>query len=562
MIGLQVFNLPDKHIFFKEECVEFNYRWLTEELQIPPEEITFVEDIWCGGGNLGPSVEAFVGGLEIGNMVFMQYKTFHDGTREELPVKVIDVGIGLERIAWLLNGSATSYVDTFKHSLPFLTEKLGVKINDEIWEKFGPYSCMLDVDDCANLDDTWRDISKKIGIEEHKIKEAMGPVKDLYIILDHTRTALMIMYDGYLPGNIGGGSNIRNIIRRVFAILQNNGWWDKLKFEGLIELLEYHKMDLEEIYGKFKNTDNIREVLKLELTKWQNTDKDAKTKLDKLLKDKKNVLNIDDWIYCMGTWGIPADKISLISQLQIPNNLYLEIEKRNFILSCKKAENILYDTSHLKETEVLFYSGDETHEFTGKVVDVFTNMTDKDNMRQDIVILDRSSFYPTSGGQEHDTGTLIINGVVYSVINVEKVGKCNLHFLDYELKGDKKDLIGLDVKGNVDVSRRRQLMAHHTGTHIVFAACKRVLGSHVWQNGAKKTINNAHLDITHYQPLTYEEEQKIEQEANRIILQGTHITKSFKNKSDAEKEYGFSLYQVSLYNNFNFIRVVLYQEIA
>lgn len=74
-----MFNYPDKFVFFKEECVEFNYKWLTEELEIDPEEITFVEDVWAGGGNLGPSIEYFINGLELGNMVFMQYKTFHDG---------------------------------------------------------------------------------------------------------------------------------------------------------------------------------------------------------------------------------------------------------------------------------------------------------------------------------------------------------------------------------------------------------------------------------------------------------------------------------------------------
>ena len=83
-------------MFFKEETVEFNYLWLTEELGIDPDEITFIEDVWAGGGNLGPSIEYFVGGLELGNMVFMQYKTFHDGSREELPIKIIDTGIGLD----------------------------------------------------------------------------------------------------------------------------------------------------------------------------------------------------------------------------------------------------------------------------------------------------------------------------------------------------------------------------------------------------------------------------------------------------------------------------------
>lgn len=116
MLGIQVFNLPGQYVFFKEECVEFNLRWLIEELEIDPDQITLIEDVWAGGGNLGPSVEYFVNGLEVGNMVFMQYKTFPDGSREELPVKVIDVGIGLERVPWLINGTPTSYMDVFKNA--------------------------------------------------------------------------------------------------------------------------------------------------------------------------------------------------------------------------------------------------------------------------------------------------------------------------------------------------------------------------------------------------------------------------------------------------------------
>ena len=120
MMGIQVFNYPDNHKFFAAETLEFNYRYLTETLKVDPEEITFVEDVWAGGGNLGPSIEYFVHGLEVGNMVFMQFKTFHDGSREELDIKVVDVGVGLERIAWLANGSATSYMDTFATALDFV----------------------------------------------------------------------------------------------------------------------------------------------------------------------------------------------------------------------------------------------------------------------------------------------------------------------------------------------------------------------------------------------------------------------------------------------------------
>lgn len=82
-------------------------------MEIDLDEVTLIEDVWSGGGNLGSSVEIFCNGLEVGNMVFTRFKYFPDGSLEELDIKVIDVGIGLERIPWLINGSPTSYCDIF-----------------------------------------------------------------------------------------------------------------------------------------------------------------------------------------------------------------------------------------------------------------------------------------------------------------------------------------------------------------------------------------------------------------------------------------------------------------
>jgi alanyl-tRNA synthetase len=251
MLGQQVFNSPDNHIFFKDECLEFNHRWLTEGLGIDPDEITYVEDVWAGGGNMGPSIEYFIRGMEVGNMVFMQYKTFHDGSREELDIKVIDVGIGLERVAWIYNGSPTSYQDTFQNAYTYVMSKLNVEYNNDIWEKFGPYSCTLNMDEVDDPEATWKQIADQIGQEVSEVKSAIKPIQEVYIILDHTRTILITISDGALPSNVGGGGNVRNILRRVFSILKRNGWWDKLGMEGLLEIFEQHKIDLAGIYGKF-----------------------------------------------------------------------------------------------------------------------------------------------------------------------------------------------------------------------------------------------------------------------------------------------------------------------
>jgi alanyl-tRNA synthetase len=116
-------------------------------------------------------------------------------------------------------------MDTFQNALGYLREKLNVELNNEVWDKFGPYSCQLNIDEVDDIDKTWAQLSEKIGIDVETLKKAITPVKDLYIILDHTRSVLMTITDGSLPANVGGGGNVRNILRRVFSIMERNGWW-------------------------------------------------------------------------------------------------------------------------------------------------------------------------------------------------------------------------------------------------------------------------------------------------------------------------------------------------
>lgn len=182
-------------------------------------------------------------------------------------------------------------------------------------------------------------------------------------------------------------------------------------------------------------------------------------------------------------------------------------------------------------------------EFDATIVDVFNNVMMKN--LPNILILDRSAVYPTSGGQQHDNAFVKISGIdeQYTIVDAVKVGKVVLHILDKPLEGGADAFKGKKVHVIIDKERRKQLQAHHTGTHIVFAACRNVLGPHIWQNGAKKTIEGAHLDITHYKSLTKEEELQIENFANRIITNCNKINKSLMDKAEAEKQFGFKLYQ-------------------
>ena len=190
----------------------------------------------------------------------------------------------MERIAWLYNGTPTSYCDTFRNALDFLKGKLSIEINNDIWAKFGPYSCLLNIDEVDDIEKTWAKLSELIGIDAETLKKAITPVKDMYIILDHTRSALMTITDGSLPANVGGGGNVRNILRRVFSILEKNGWWDLLSMDDFLQIFEKHKEDLQGIYGEFAAYKSFEDIIKVEFDRWKNTDEVQRKNLEKLLK--------------------------------------------------------------------------------------------------------------------------------------------------------------------------------------------------------------------------------------------------------------------------------------
>lgn len=224
-----------------------------------------------------------------------------------------------------------------------------------------------------------------------EVKTAISEVKDLYIILDHTRTILITISDGSLPSNVGGGGNVRNILRRVFMIMKKNGWWEKMGMENLLLLFQMHKVDLEGVFGKFAEYKSFDGIIKVEHERWLNTD-DAQAKNLKALVDKKKkgknsngLLDIEDWIIAMTSWGIPADKIAEISKQPIPGNLYYEIATRQEKVAVAPAK-ILYNTVHIPETKNLYYDDGKMSKFSAIVLDVFANVLK--NNEKNLLILD------------------------------------------------------------------------------------------------------------------------------------------------------------------------------
>jgi alanyl-tRNA synthetase len=145
-------------------------------------------------------------------------------------------------------------------------------------------------------------------------------------------------------------------------------------------------------------------------------------------------------------------------------------------------------------------------------------------------------FYPTSGGQLFDTGTLD----KFKVIDVLNVGKVIVHKIDSTIP---KEYEGRTVQGRINWGRRIELMRHHTATHIINAAARTLLGSHVWQVGAEKSPERARLDISHFKSLSADELREIEAKANFAVMQNKPIQIEWKLRNEAEQEYGFTIYQ-------------------
>ena len=148
MIGQHAFNSKETGLFYwKDEALEHDFNYLTKVIGVKKEDLTFQEEIWAGGGSFGPSIEYTAHGLELGNCVFMQYKETENGKSEELKTKVIDMGAGLERLAWYSNGTPTSYDITFAKTLKKLVKDSGIKLPDKkLLLEFSRQAGHLDVD--------------------------------------------------------------------------------------------------------------------------------------------------------------------------------------------------------------------------------------------------------------------------------------------------------------------------------------------------------------------------------------------------------------------------------
>ena len=495
--------------------------WLTEGLGISDDEITFHEDAWAGGGNFGPCMEYFSRGLELGNQVYMMFEQSDSGNRE-LKLKVLDMGMGQERNAWFTQGTPTSFMTTFPTVIEKLLKKTGIRIDQELMRKFVPLSSGLNVDEVEDIDEAWKKISKATGIDEAALRKSVGETSALFSIAEHSRSLLVALSDGVLPSNVAGGYNLRVILRRALSFIEKYGWDISLG-----EVCEWHAQYLKPIFPELSlNLDDVKKILEVEKQKFlENRERSQKIAAKVAVSGitSKQLLEMYD------SQGVSPEQIveeaaKLGKRIEVPADFYGQVSEMHEHKARKPKEASPLNLEDVPETEALYFDDYKKIECTSKVLKIIGNK----------VILDKTVFYPTSGGQAFDIGE--INGS--KVTDVFKQGGVIIHVLE---KVSFKE--GDTVDCRVEFERRKQLTQHHTATHIINGACRKILGNHIWQAGAEKQVDKARLDITHYEQLSKEEIEKIEKLSNEIIKQNLKVISTFFPRDIAEKKYGFRLYQ-------------------
>ncbi|MFH1721117.1 MAG: alanine--tRNA ligase [Candidatus Altiarchaeota archaeon] len=524
MVGQHTFRTPQKpNVYFKEEGIKQMNEFLTKGLGIAEDELVYHEDVWAGGGNFGPSMEFFARGLELGNQVYMQYEVLPDGSDRELKTQVIDMGAGLERWSWFSQGTPMSYDTVFPKVMDYLYKQSGFKPGSDFMAKYGKYAGLLNFDEIDDAGSVWGKVATETGIELNELQKQVYQLRSLYAIADHTRTLVVAIHDGALPSNVGGGYNLRFILRRCWNLMAEYGY--ELDLPKVFDL---HIEEFGQWYTELKDKGMLHDIIEIEEKRHKETLKKGRALVERMVSSDEKITT-EKLIGLYDSQGIPPSIIKDIKpDLVVPDDFLAQVQARHEEVEKElvKGEELPND---LPETEQSYYQYENDLEFEAKV----------SAKHKDYLVLDKTYFYPEGGGQETDLGT--INGL--EVEMVEKANKAIAH----KVKGGENVLknikVGDIVKGKVLRERRKQLTIHHTATHVINAAAGRVLGPHIWQAGAHKSMDGARLDVTHYKAVTEAELKKIEEEANKIITNKIPVIKSIMKRNEAEGKHGFRLYQ-------------------
>ena len=531
MGGHHAFNYPECKIYWKNKTVEYCHEFLTNVLGAKPEEITYKESFWEGGGNAGPCFEVCIGGLEVATLVFMCYKVI-DNQYVSMPLKIVDTGYGIERFTWVSQKTPTAFQAIFPGVLDEVLKKTDIKLpSDDLLAKY-----VFLMSTKRNLSRTTKcELAQALGLDTEDLENVISPLENIFALLDHTKCLAFMLADGIVPSNVGEGYLARLVLRRTLRLMSSLNLDTPLSDIIALQIDYWGKT-----FPRLREMkDIILDMVDTEEKKYRNVLTKGAGVVERICRKtiKKEIRELPQEVLIdlYDSHGIPPELVSKIAskfglKVTIPSDFYAAVAAKHQkkVEKAEKRAAPMLDVKQYPPTKPLYYEDQYLFSFKARVIGAAENY----------VILDKTAFYPEGGGQPSDIGILKWQDKEAKVINVQKMGDVILHEIQGELPP-----VGEEVHGVIDANRRLALMRSHTATHLVLAAATKVLGRHVWQAGAQKGVQYSRLDITHYKPVDREAVKEIELLANKYIMANLPIKTYFMDRTEAEQKFGFRLYQ-------------------
>ena len=441
--------------------------------------------------------------LEVWNLVFMQYEKDEKGNLKPLPKGCIDTGMGLERITAVIQGVSSNY----------------------------------ETDLFAGI------ISKIEELSGRSFKDNKDTETAFRVIADHIRASVFILSEGIMPSNEGRGYVLRRIIRRAERFGKILG----LKEPFLYKLVDPVIQEFGDIYPELLKNENItKKILKIEEEKFLETLnlglEILEKEIDRLQKENRKIIPGEVLFKLYDTYGFPYD---LIRDHVLPLGFSLDLatfenlkekareeSRKTWKGALERAPQFIKDL--IKEDLQTLFVGYETLETKAKVIEI---KKEKDFY---YLITNLTPFYPEGGGQVYDTGIIIGSKGEGKVLETGK-----FHEIIYHKVKITKGVIEKDeeILMKVDQERRFHIQRHHTATHLLHAALRKVLGPHVRQAGSLVEEERLRFDFTHFQALTQKELNLVEDLVNRWILENYPVEIFWVKKEEAEKMGAIAIFE-------------------
>ncbi len=544
--------------YFKREAIGYAWEFLTRVVALPPERLwvtVYAEDdeaadIWLneigvdparftrigdkpGGrryesdnfwsmgdtGPCGPCSEIFYdhgpevrGGppgspeedgdryIEIWNLVFMQYNRDADGNMTPLPKPSVDTGMGLERLAAVLQGVHSNYeIDLFQALIRAAAEAT----------------------ETSDLES-----------------------KSLRVIADHIRSCAFLVVDGVLPGNEGRGYVLRRIIRRAIRHGYQLGQHQPF-FHALVDALDEQMGDA---YPELRRSrEHVKRVLRVEEERFAETIEQGMRILGEAIEQLDGKVIPGEVLFRLyDTYGFPLDLTA-----DIARERGLEVDEAGFEREMAAQRERARAASQFGVRQSVAVELDGVTDFTGyerledqsTVIALFRDGDPVDHLaagESGMVVLDRTPFYAESGGQVGDAGELLANGLRFRVDDTQKQGGSVFGHVGELLEGELH--IGDSVAARVDHDRRRAIALNHSATHLLHAALREILGEHVQQKGSLVEAARLRFDFSHFEPITREQLEAIERRVNEEVRANHMVETRIMSLDDAKAVGAMALF--------------------